>query len=100
MVLPAVLEFFVELHISKGTYPLTRKGSTTPVFLWLFGTMQRMKEGSVDISMLIKLFSWSRKSEHTVLKLAILALVFDFTTTLFLSLLWPGEAGPPPPWSD
>ena len=62
--------------------------------------MQRMKEGSVDISMLIKLFSWSRKSEHWVLKLAILAAVFDFTTTLFLSLLWPGEAGPPPPWSD
>ena len=30
-------------------------------YLWVFGTMQRMKLGSVDISMLIKLFSWSLK---------------------------------------
>ena len=48
------------LNYQQGN-SLTRKGSTTPGFLWLFGTMQRMKEGSVDISILIKLFSWSRK---------------------------------------
>ena len=36
---------------------LTKKGSTSPGFLWLLGTMQRMKDGSVDINMLIKLFS-------------------------------------------
>ena len=38
---------------------MTRKGSTRPGFLMLLGTMQRMKEGSVVISMLIRLFSWS-----------------------------------------
>merc|ERR1719494_874230 len=40
------------LHVS---WCITRKGSTKPGFLWLLGTIQRIKEGSVLINMLIKL---------------------------------------------
>ena len=68
---------------------ITRAESRSKGVLWLFGTIHRMKWGSVELRVVSKASSWALNAEETVLKTfgpASFPFFFSFTT----SSGWPG----------
>ena len=71
---------------------ITSAESSNPGVLWLFGTMHRMKWGSVWFRVVRRASSWALKAEDTVLKVfgpASLPFFFSFPL-LGSSSGWPG----------
>merc|ERR550532_3044181 len=65
---------------------ITKPGSTPPGCLWVLGTTQRMKWGSVLYRVVIRSSSWPLKKEDTVLPPPF----FFLSWSLGASIGWPG----------